>query len=118
MTNRLEALARRLEDDAFFLACPLRLYADSEGMDENTLMRTLGCTQETLVLLRLCRTPAVECMQFQNDVRQIASKFNVDLAVLAEAMRRGQAILHLRAQGLAGGTLLAARDTEPDADAK
>lgn len=37
MATNLEHLARRLEDDPFFLACPLTLYATSEGLSEESL---------------------------------------------------------------------------------
>ena len=57
MASHLEALARRLEDDPAFLACLLKLYAGSERVTQGQLAQSLGCTDETLVLIGLCRSP-------------------------------------------------------------
>jgi hypothetical protein len=118
MPNHLEHLARRVEDDPFFLACLLKLYAQSEALDEEQLAAALGCSRQILVQVRLCRAPAREAEQFQRDVDRIAARFQVHADVLAEAVRRGQAILHMRRPAnQEGGTLLAARDADKDKDA-
>lgn len=89
MMSHLENLARRVDEDPFFLACPLKLFSQSEGLDEEKLVAALGCSQEVLVPLRLCRTPATGAEQFQKDIDRIASRFQVNAEVLAEAVRRG-----------------------------
>ena len=113
MANHLEALAKRLEDDPFFLACALKHYAASESLDERTLATKLECTEETLILLRLCRTP--DASRFKADIEQIVSRFQLNRGALLQAVRRGQAIVNLR-QTKAGskGTLLAARDDDKE----
>jgi hypothetical protein len=107
----LENLARRMEDDPFFLACPLRLFARSKGLDDSQLANWLGCSMQTLLPLRLCRAPVAESSRFLKDIGRIAATYHVDEAELADAVRHGQAIWQLR-QGHAGGarTLRAARD--------
>lgn len=115
MDSHLDNLSRRVEEDAFFLACPLRLYAESEGLDEERLSAALGCSTETLMLLRLCRTPRAEAEQFQKDIDQIVARFQVNPIVLAEAVRRGQVIIRMRqAPGEMNRALIAARDDDPD----
>lgn len=112
MTNHLENMARRLEDDPYFLACPLKHYARSEGLNEETLAAGLKCSKESLLQVRLCRSPAAEGETFHDDIQRIAVKFSVDADVLAQAVRRGQAILHMTQRGKASRTLLAARDAD------
>jgi hypothetical protein len=107
MAEPLEYLARRLESDPFFLACPLKLYAKSEGIDERKMAERLACNEETLVRVKLCRAPSQE--GFQKDIACIAARYKLHGESLADAVRRGQA-LYSMAAGSAGGTLLAARD--------
>jgi hypothetical protein len=117
MAEPLENLARRLEDDPFFLACPLKLFAESAGLAEREVATQLRCSVETLVRVRLCRAPLPEAEQFRNEIARIAETYQVDALALTDAVRRGQAIWHLR-QGQAGGTrtLLAARDIDREED--
>jgi len=110
MATNLEHLARRLEEDPFFLACPLKLYAESEGLNEDSLAARLRCSMETYVLVCLCRAPTGDDQSFQDDIERIVAKFSVDADVLAEAIRRGQAIFGMRRSTSAAATLLAARD--------
>src|SRR5689334_3353023 len=113
MPEPLENLALRLEDDPFFLACPLRLFARSASLEEDQLADKLGCSSKTLILLRLCRAPRIEAGQFEKDITRIADSYQVNALALTDAVRRGQAIWHLRRGGAGGpGTLLAARDAE------
>lgn len=112
MATNLEHLARRLEDDPFFLACPLKLYAESEGLNEDSLAARMRCSIDTCVLVCLCRAPAGDDESFQDDIEKIATKFSVDGDVLAEAIRRGQAIFEMRRTTNVAGTLMAARDGE------
>jgi hypothetical protein len=114
MAEPLENLALRLENDPFFLGSILKLFARSAGLEEPHLAERLGCSLQTLVLVRLCRSPREEPGLFQKDIARIVAKYQLDADVLTDAVRRGQAILHLRArQTGAAGTLLAARDGEP-----
>jgi len=111
MDSHLQHLAKRVEEDSFFLACPLRLYATSEGLDDEKLATALGCSQEILLLVRLCRTPRAEPAQFREDIDRIVARFNVNAAILREAVRRGQSIIRMRKKPAGEkGTLLAARD--------
>jgi hypothetical protein len=110
MATNLEHLARRLEDDPFFLACPLKLYAESEGLNDDSLAARLHCSTDTSVLICLCRAPTGDDESFQDDIEKIAAKFSVDADVLAEAIRRGQAIFEMQRSTNAAGTLIAARD--------
>jgi hypothetical protein len=116
-TDRLTTLAERVEDDPFFLGCPLRLYAKSEGLSEAQLAAALECSPDALVLLRLCRAPTAEQGRFQKGIEEISVRFGIKPDVLTEVVRRGQAIAQLARPGTAKGTLAAARDAEA-ADAK
>ena len=110
MAKNLEHLARRLVDDPFFVACPLTLYANSEGLDDESLASRLGCTEEAFTSMCLCRAPAGEAESFSDDIERIAAKFSVDADLLAEAIRRGQAIYQMKRKTESASTLLAARD--------
>jgi hypothetical protein len=110
MATNLEHLARRLKDDPFFLACPLLLYATSEGLDEDSLAFRLRCSKADFALVCLCRAPAGDSDSFPDDIERIAEKFSVDADVLADAIRRGQAIFQMKRSTESAATLLAARD--------
>ncbi len=111
MPNRLENLARKLESDQFFLASALAEYAQSERLDDASFAGRLGCTVATLVPLRLCRRPRPEKAMFRRDVRTIADRFCVNADLLAEVVRRADALVQMRkALHSDRGTLLAARD--------
>jgi hypothetical protein len=116
MGNHLENLARRLESDPFFLACPLKLYQKSEGLSEDALAAGLKCSKDALLSVRLCRAPAGEEEAFHDDIERIAAKFSVDPDALSDAIRRGQALFHMTSGGNASGTLLAARDGDKERD--
>jgi hypothetical protein len=109
VTDPLDTLARRVENEPFFLASTLALFARSEELDDEALCRFLRCPTESFAMLRLCRTPDEESSAFQRDVQRIAERFGADRDALTEAVRRGQALQRLQ-QAAAGGTLLAARD--------
>ena len=114
MIDPLDALARRVENEPFFLASTLTLFARSEELDDDALCRFLRCAKESFVMLRLCRTPDEDSSGFQRDVKRIAERFDADVDALAEAVRRGQALQRLRRARSLGGTLLAARDAEEE----
>ena len=60
MTTPEEHLAQRVEDDAFFLASLLSLYAQCEDLNDAMLAEHLGGAVRDLPLLRLCRAPVLE----------------------------------------------------------
>src|SRR5271168_3732687 len=95
MKSHLESLARRADADPFFLGCLLQHYALSEGLTEQQLMTKLGCSSESMILVRLCRAPCGESQQFQKAIEEISAKFNIDPDLLATAVRLGQAIVQL-----------------------
>jgi hypothetical protein len=110
--SNLESLARRVEDDPFFLGSVLTHYARTEGYGDEQLSKALGCTTDTLALLRLCRAP--EGDQVGKAIREISDRFEVNADALAVAIRTGQAIMQLRRAGTGGSTLAAARDRNMD----
>jgi len=115
MAESLDNLANRLESDPFFLACPLRLFADSMKLDNEHLAEKLGCSVGTLTPVRLCRAPAGDAAQFQKDILRIADEFKLDAATLVEAVRLGQAIFAMRT-GSSSSALMAARDGEKEGE--
>jgi len=110
MSNHLDHLAHRLQDDPFFLACPLRLYAKSEGLSDDGLAAGLKCSKETLTSVLLCRAPSEEAESFYEGIERIAARFSLDAEAFAEAVRRGQALYHMARSLNTSNTLLAARD--------
>ena len=110
MSESLENLAKRLEDDPFFLACALRLYAVSDDISESQLAAALGCSVEGLTYMKLCRMPAGEPKAFQADVERIATKFGVRADALAVIARRGEVLLKLRSAESTSAAFMAARD--------
>jgi hypothetical protein len=118
MSDQLERLAKRLENDAYFLACPLKRYAEFENLGVDELARGLACSLETLTLIRLCRAPRSVPAEFRQDIAQVATRFHVDADILASMVRSGQAIYHMgQAASQTGGTLMAARDADsPEED--
>ncbi|MCA1706554.1 MAG: hypothetical protein LC781_16115 [Actinobacteria bacterium] len=112
MTDRIAALARRVEDEEFFLASVLADYARTENLDDQGLAEKLSCPVKTLVSLRLCLRPSPDPDVFRREVDRIASRFEVDAGLLAEAIRRSDALRIMRSKADAeeGGLLMAARD--------
>jgi hypothetical protein len=98
-------------DDPFFLGSALAEYARSEGLDEAELAAALGCSSEALARLRLCRRPDPAPERFLDEVELIAHRFGARPEVVAEAVRRADALVALREPALgARGLLMAARD--------
>jgi len=118
MTDRIAALARRVEGDDLFLASALADYAHAEDLDELGLAQRLGCSTKTLVSLRLCLKPDPKPVVFRREVDRIASRFEVDAGVLAEAIRLSDATRAMRDKtGVEdGGLLMAARDRHEDSE--
>lgn len=114
MSERIAALARRVEDDPFFLAAALATYARAEGLSDQQLAARLGCAPEQLSAVRLCRAPRGSAGEFQRDVERIAERFHVDGTIIAEAVRMAGALRALRQVPQQSAFLMAARDRETD----
>jgi hypothetical protein len=115
MAEPLENLALRMEKDPFFLACSLRLFAQSKELDDSQLANWLGCSVQSLLLLRLCRAPKPQSSRFLKDIAHIAATYDAKETALADAVRHGQAIWQLRQRQADGAkTLRAARDARPE----
>ena len=111
MTNRIEALARRVQRDPFFLASALVDYAQSEGLNDQDLANRLGCSLEVLSPLGLCRRPRREPALFRQDVNQITTRFGIKIEILAEAIRRSDTLSAMqKGKTDEEGILMAARD--------
>lgn len=128
MTSRLDALARRVEDDPEFMASVLAIYARSERMDDAALARALGCSEAQLASLRLCFRPRSDPAHFRRDVEEIAAHFGIEPRVLAEIVRRADSLARFQPRRGASplsfereaaakrAALLAARDREEASD--
>jgi hypothetical protein len=108
MSERIDALARRVRNDDFFLASALEQYRASEQLDEAGLAATLGCDSEILATLGLCRRPREG--HIQKDIDQIAKHFGLDAGVLAQIVRRADAVEALRRPAVEQSFTAAARD--------
>jgi hypothetical protein len=112
MADRIDAFARRLRNDPTFLAAAMEDYARSEGLDGAGLATRLRIPAATLGPLGLCRRPTGE--RFAHDLHTIADRFGVDETLLAEVVRRSDALRTLRSGQTAaqGGMVAAARDRD------
>lgn len=111
MVDHLARLARRVQDDPFYLASALAAYARSESLDDAALAAYLGCTPDTLQRLRLCRAPRTDPIGFRADIELVAGRFGVDPTLLADVVRRASALRAFRRDtGIHRGALIAARD--------
>jgi hypothetical protein len=108
MAEPLEALAKRVESEPFFLASVLAAYARSEALDDAGLAAALGCRAEDLVMVRLCRAPRTAADEFWEDVTRVAEHFDMEPQRLAEAVKRGQVVQRLQAGEPSGARFLAA----------
>jgi hypothetical protein len=117
MTNRIDQFARVAASDPFFLGSALADYAASEHLDDAGLAAALGCQEELLTPLRLCRRPRPEPALFRADIAAIVGRFAVNADRLSEMVRRSDALIRLRGAATQGdGMLMAARDREPNGD--
>ncbi|GEN09145.1 hypothetical protein SAMN05443572_105400 [Myxococcus fulvus] len=87
MTNPewLERAARRGRSEPWSMAYTFEQYRQIEGINEDTLAEELGCTQETLHWMSLCRRP--EGDSFSEQCTAIAQKFGVDRLMLMQVIR-------------------------------
>lgn len=78
----LARLAERARTEPYFLGHAVAIYQQVHGLDDDALCRLLGCDQDTLTRLRLCRRPANE-----TECRQIAERFGVPAGLIEEMAR-------------------------------
>lgn len=115
MSEHLRRLARGLEAEPDFLACVLAEHARAERIDEAELAKRLGCDEETLTDLRLCRVPRPAPPMFGDDIDQIADCFKIDADALAAIVRGAASLRALRGEApSAANFLMAARDNAAD----
>ncbi len=115
MNSHLENLARRVADDAMFLAAALTAFASSERLNDAGLANRLDCSPRHLTKLRLCLMPRSQPPFFAEDVERIATRCAVSAEKLREVVRRGQSLLALRQPAApSAGWMLAARDRRDD----
>lgn len=111
-----ERMARRAEQDPFFMASALAAFCRLQGLDDHALAAFLRCPAEMLPHLALCRRPDPASPRFQSDVTQIATYARADPDRLVRLLRRVNALAALGATGRQD-LLAAARDREEEADA-
>ena len=114
MSERLNALTRRLERESDFLASALTTYAGAGDLSDDDLAARLGCDPSRLAALRLCRMPRPAPAHFRHDIDRIAEAFQIDALVLAEAVRLATSLAAFEQRGSSSGSLLAARDRAED----
>lgn len=113
MSESLDWLSRRVEDDPTFLASVLAEYAVSEKLNDVGLAAALGCSRENLTLVRLCRVPRSDPAGLRADTAELAAAYGVDPLRLISVLRRTNSMRAIRAAtGL--GSLLAARQRSED----
>jgi hypothetical protein len=92
----LEALARRVESDPFFLGSVLADYQRRHGLDEPALAALLNCPVAALASVRLCRRPgaAEPHRTAGQDIEDICRRFGCDRAALRRIVREGTTGTH------------------------
>ncbi|MBL8207299.1 MAG: hypothetical protein JNM09_23905 [Blastocatellia bacterium] len=119
------AFARRLQNDARFMAYVLAAYRRQEGLSEEELASELGIWPEMLTRLALCQRPHSDATQFAEQVRRIADYTLIDEAQLAGMLRQVESLERLAQRPLTApamteqslpvwGVLAAARDCEDE----
>ncbi|WP_338865485.1 hypothetical protein [Myxococcus stipitatus] len=111
----LETAARRSSLEPWTLGHAFESYRELEDRTPSQLAEDLGCTEEQVHWLALCRRPE-DGEGFAEQVEQIAKRFEVDLLRLTRVLRRVEVMDALRLAGADGeeagedSVLLAARD--------
>ena len=82
----LARAARRSQTEPGMLGYVFERYRQLESRSEDALAKELGCTQDVLHRLSLCRTP--EEPHFEEQVTAIARRFEVELLPLVQVLRR------------------------------
>jgi hypothetical protein len=114
----LKVAAQRSAQDPASLGYAFEQYRRHEGKSAGELAAMLGCSQEVLDALSLCRRPQQD--RFAEHLRMIGKRFSVDPRRLAAVLRRVE-VLDVLPTNAEGGTavrddayLLAARDHSGD----
>jgi hypothetical protein len=114
----LKVAAQRSAQDPASLGYAFEQYRRHEGKSAEELAEMLGCSQEVLDGLSLCRRPERE--RFAEHLRMLGKRFEVDPRRLAAVLRRVEVLDVLPANGEGGPVvrddayLLAARDHSGD----
>ena len=112
------AAQRSAQEDSASLGYAFEQYRRHEGKSAEELAAMLGCSQEVLDGLALCRRPEQD--RFAEHLRMIGNRFAVDPRRLAAVLRRVEVLDVLPADGEEGPAvredsfLLAARDHSRD----
>lgn len=115
--NNFQLAAQWAIQHDFFVAGALSEYQSLKHMDSEQLAAFLGCSQQDLLKLALCRKPNTETpSNFRKDVERIASYAGVDRTCLAQLFREVESLSSLRSAPQNANTtsaqcvLVAARD--------
>lgn len=76
----LARVAERTMNRPFFLGYWLNEYATSMLLDDAALAAALGCTLDSLTMLRLCRAPRPD--MYVLDLQEVANRFEANLESL------------------------------------
>jgi len=111
--------AERALERPFFLASVLEAYRQMNDMSSEEFARFLGCSQEDVVRLALCRRPIAHSPTFLSDIDHLARRFAFPGERLIQIIREVDAIQalrdHFNAVQEKKHLLMAARDREDDA---
>lgn len=110
-----DRMARRAEQDPFFMASALAAFRRLQGLDDDALAAFLRCPAEMLPHLALCRRPDPASPRFQSDVTQIATYARADPDQLVRLLRRVNVFAALE-PAAQQDLLAAARDREEETD--
>lgn len=86
----LARAARRSQSEPGMMGHVFERYRQLEGRSEEALAAELGCTQDTLHWMSLCRRP--EEPHFEEQATAIATRFQVELLPLVQVLRRVQVL--------------------------
>ncbi len=96
MNEQLQSLASKVVEDPYFLAAAFEEYKRIDAVDDVMLGEMLGCQNDDLVRLKLCRRPRMNPELFRRDVIRISSRFEIDPFTLFAILRRVDAVSSLR----------------------
>ena len=114
--QQLRRAAARAAADPFFVAFALAAYRALAGLDESELAAWLGCPEQNMARLALCRRPDGGSVMFGDEVRRIAGYAGSDAGRLAQILRAVENAEAMRSAP--PGALMAAHDRRPVADAQ
>ena len=113
--------AKRAAEQPSLLGYELREYRALNNATDSDLADALGCSQESLVCLALCRRPNPSTPSFRADVEQIALHCGVNAQKLAGLLREVDSLRAIRQTPFPpplaasqSGLLVAARDRKPN----